>query len=139
MFVENSLKKLNWDIMRGMRLTDELCEYRVWLISPIPNTIIRQIYKKQKFLGSIPLFCHFFGPNRVHSGLMGNFLWPAQVLLFYFIYRCGFYNEMIYNQALWRICKFNSTLLHLQHKYYKKLFTYIFIYIFYYLYFKHEL
>jgi len=69
--------------MRGMRLTDELCEYRVWLISPIPNTIIRQIYKKQKFLGSIPLFCHFFALTAYNQGSWVNFF-SLSIPAFYF-------------------------------------------------------
>lgn len=85
--------------MRGMRLTDELCEYRVWLISPIPNTIIRQIYKKQKFLGPIPLFCHFLAPIAYIQGNWATF-WRFRVLLFFtFSVAAAPYNEMIYNQA----------------------------------------
>jgi len=85
--------------MRGMRITDELCEYRVWLISPIPNTIIRQIYKKQKFLGSIPLFCHFFNPESVQTGHMGFFYGQFGFCYFSFSFTAAPYNEMIYNQA----------------------------------------
>ena len=84
--------------MRGMRLTDELCEYRVWLISPIPNTIIRQIYKKQKFLGSIPLFCHIFDPERVQTGLWAPFTTGSGSSIFFSLAAAP-YNEMIYDQA----------------------------------------
>ena len=85
--------------MRGMRLTDELCEYRVWLISPIPNTIIRQIYKKQKFLGSIPLFCHFFTLRACNQGYKLLFTTGSGSAIDLFSFAAAPYNEMIYNQA----------------------------------------
>jgi len=75
--------------MRGMRITDELCEYRVWLISPIPNTIIRQIYKKQKFLGSIPLFCHIFTLRAYKQGMWVTFYGRSGPCYYSFLYRCG--------------------------------------------------
>ena len=68
------------------RITDELCEYRVWLISPIPNTIIRQIYKKQKFLGSIPLFCHIL-TLKAHPVILGVALIIGLAAFGKFLYR----------------------------------------------------